>query len=69
MVKTLLDKFLSMLSDSTITQSILVLTVFGTITYCIVTKEPIPDILSQYGGIIIGFFFGAKAALMSRKEE
>lgn len=59
-MKGILAKFLELLEDSVITQSILVLLVFGTIVYCIISATPIPDVLNQYGMVIIGFFFGAK---------
>jgi hypothetical protein len=56
-----------MFEESIITQSILVLTVFGTMAYCIIAEHEIPDILNQYGMVIIGFFFGAKSTLQVRK--
>jgi len=59
-MKGILAKVLELLEDSVITQSILVLLVFGTIVYCIISGTPIPDVLNQYGMVIIGFFFGAK---------
>jgi len=55
------EKVLRMFEESVITQSLLVLTVFGTLAYCILTGTEIPDVLNQYGMVIIGFFFGAKS--------
>lgn len=60
-MKSILAKFLELLQDSVITQSILVLMVFGTLVYCIISGTPIPDVLNQYGMVIVGFFFGAKS--------
>jgi len=67
MWKTIVDKVLEMFSESVITQSILVLAVFGSLTYCVITDRPIPDILTQYGMVILGFFFGAKSAITIKK--
>jgi len=67
MIKTIVDKVLEMFSESVITQSVLVITVFGAITFCVLTDRPIPDILTQYGMVILGFFFGAKSAITIKK--
>ncbi len=60
-------KLLELFEESTITQSILVLMVFGAIVYCVVSKQEIPDVLTYFAGIIIGFFFGAKSTIAVRK--
>ncbi len=67
MFKTIVDKVLDMFSESVITQSILVLSVFGSITYCVLSDRPVPDILTQYGMVILGFFFGAKSAITIKR--
>lgn len=67
MWKVIALKLLEMFEESVITQSILVLTVFGVMAYCVIIDRTIPDVVTQYGMVIIGFFFGAKSTTMVRK--
>lgn len=60
-------KLLELLQESVITQSILVLCVFGPMAYCVIAGRPIPDVITQYGMIILGFFFGAKSTYQVMK--
>lgn len=61
-MRTVFDRLLDLLKDSTITQSMLVLLIFGPISYQVMTAGVIPDQLVIWGSVIIGFFFGAKSA-------
>lgn len=60
-------KLLELLQESVITQSLLVLCVFGPMAYCVIAGLPIPEVITQYGMIILGFFFGAKATYQVMK--
>lgn len=62
-----MDKFWSLLEESVIFQGILVLMFGAAYTYMLVTSQPIPADFSQLMGVIVGFFFGGKAAVTSRK--
>jgi hypothetical protein len=68
MINTLQSKLLDLFERSIITQSILTLIVFGTISYLMITSQPIPDSLIQFGSIIIGFFFGSKVLMSQRRD-
>lgn len=46
--------------NSTIIQAVITLVVVGTICYLIIVGQPIPDFLKEIGGLVIGFYFGAK---------
>ncbi len=60
-MKTFWVKLLELLRESVITQSMLVFLIFGPIAYCVIAQLPIPDVLSNWAFIIIGFFFGSKS--------
>lgn len=66
-MRTILDRLLDLLKDSTITQTILVLLIFGPIAYQVTIRGTIPEQLIIWGSVIIGFFFGAKAAYLMIK--
>jgi len=55
-----MDKFWELLGESVIFQGVLVLLVWGAIVYLSVVGKEVPDILTQGGALIVGFFFGAK---------
>ncbi len=67
MIESIVKKLLELFAESVITQSLLVLFVFGPIAYCIISGIPIPDTLDKYGFVIIGFFFGSKSTLQVMK--
>jgi hypothetical protein len=66
-MKEFLDKLYLLLKESTITQSLLVIFVFGSMCYCVVSNRTIPEVFVQYGWVIVGFFFGSKLSYMSIK--
>ena len=43
---------------------VIALTIIGTVAYLSITKEPTPQLLEQWGGIIIGFYFGQFASMV-----
>jgi uncharacterized membrane protein AbrB (regulator of aidB expression) len=68
-MKILLHKFLELFRESVITQSILVLLLFSAILYCVIAQIEIPQALTTWGGVIIGFFFGSKMQLQAMKGD
>lgn len=66
-MKYLLERLLDLLKESVITQSMLVLLIFGPIAYLVITGNPIPLQLNTWGSVVIGFFFGAKSAYQIMK--
>lgn len=52
--------FWDLLADSVIVQGILTLGVVSCVCYLAVTGQPIPDLLTNITGIIVGFWFGSK---------
>lgn len=61
-MKYILQQLLDLLKESTITQSVLVLLIFGPIAYQVSVGGTIPEQLVIWGSVIIGFFFGSKSA-------
>jgi len=71
MFSNIITKLLDLLRESVITQSLLVIFIFGPIAYCAILGLPQPEDLVKFGWVIIGFFFGAKSAytvMKGRKE-
>lgn len=66
MVKVWL-KLLQLLESSVIFQGLLVLLIFGTISYLVIRGMGVPDSYWDYGLIILGFFFGSKSSQMLLK--
>lgn len=66
-MQRLVDKLYILLKESTITQSLLVLFIFGPMAYCAITGAGLPEVLVQYGWVILGYFFGSKAGYMLAK--
>lgn len=62
-----MSKFWSLIEDSVIFQGLLLLMVFGTICYLVVTAQEVPKEMWGFGGVVIGFFFGGKAVVSQRK--
>lgn len=62
-----MSRFWDMVRDSTIVQGIITLAVVGVTCYLWATGQPIPQELWTADGIILGFFFGAKATQIVRR--
>ncbi len=62
-----MDKFLGLVEESVIFQGLLLMMVFGTICYLVVTAQEVPKEMWGFGGVVIGFFFGGKAMVSQRK--
>lgn len=67
MFKDIVNRILDLLKESVITQSMLVILVFGPIAYCVITGQTVPETLDRYALAMIGFFFGSKSALQVLK--
>lgn len=68
MIKVYL-KILDLLESSVIFQGLLVLLIFGTISYLVIRGTTVPPSFWDYGLIILGFFFGSKTAHMAMKGK
>ncbi|MBC8248993.1 MAG: hypothetical protein H8E90_04890 [Anaerolineales bacterium] len=63
-----MSKFTQLLESSVIFQGVLVIMIAGTYCYMVATGQQVPDALLALLQVIVGFFFGAKAAVNSRRE-
>lgn len=63
----IMSRFWDMVRDSTIVQGVITLAVVGVTCYLWATGQPIPQELWTADGIILGFFFGAKATQIVRR--
>lgn len=52
--------FWDLFAESVIIQGILTLAVVGTICYLVILGKPIPEIMVNLSGLIVGFWFGSK---------
>jgi len=66
-----MDKFWQLLTESTIFQGIITLSVLLTWCYLIATGQQPPETLNNIVGLVVGFFFGGKmvAAAKSKTKE
>lgn len=62
-----MQKFWELIEESVVFQGILLLLVFGTICYLVVTIQEVPKEMWGFAGVIVGFFFGGKAMVAQRK--
>lgn len=62
-----MSKFWQLIEDSVIFQGVLLIMVFGTICYLVVTAQEVPKEMWGFAGVIVGFFFGGKAMVAQRK--
>lgn len=62
-----MQKFWSLLEDSVLFQGALLIMVFGTICYLVITGREVPKEMWGFAGVIVGFFFGGKAMVAQRK--
>ena len=63
-----MSKFTQLLESSVIFQGVLVIMIAGTYCYMVATGQQVPDALLALLQVIVGFFFGAKAAVNSSRE-
>ncbi len=52
--------FWDLFAESVIIQGVLTLAVVGTICYLVILGKPIPEIMVNLSGLIVGFWFGTK---------
>lgn len=62
-----MKRFWDLVKDSTIVQGTITLAVVGVTCYLWATGQPVPQELWTADGVILGFFFGAKTAQISRR--
>lgn len=67
-----MQTFWDLLQESVIVQAIITVLVIGADVYLVVTGQPIPQMLTDLTGVIVGFYFGSKLALRKgtfRKDD
>jgi len=62
-----MSKFWDLVKESTIVQGLITLGVVGVTCYLWAVGQPVPQELWTADGIILGFFFGAKATQIVRR--
>ena len=60
--------FIELVERSVIFQGLLVLMIAGTYCYMVATGQQVPDALLHLLEVMVGFFFGAKAAVNSTRD-
>ena len=60
-------QFWALMRESIITQAVITLILIGVASYLALVGRPIPELISTWGGVAIGFFFGSKFS-QQRKE-
>ena len=63
------DRFWNEFNKSTIVSGILALAVWAAIIYLAVTGVNIPDVLGAGGGLILGYFFGARSGAQTERVQ
>lgn len=64
-----MDKFLDLLRESVIVQSVVTLVLVITLCVMFVIGRPIPDLLAYLASLIVGYWFGSKSQyLLSRSK-
>ena len=60
--------FIELVERSVIFQGLLVLMIAGTYCYMVATGQQVPDALLHLLEVMVGFFFGAKAAVNTSRD-
>jgi len=55
------DKFWEVLKSSVIIQAAMALTLLGVISYMYIVGMDVPEMLTGFFGIILGYYFGTKS--------
>jgi uncharacterized membrane protein YfcA len=55
-----MDRFWEAMKESTISQSILTVGIWGAVIYLVCTQQPVPEVLSVGASAILGYWFGSK---------
>ena len=63
-----MPKFTELLERSVIFQGVLVIMIAGTYCYMVATGQQVPDALLHLLEVMVGFFFGAKAAVNTTRD-
>ena len=63
-----MSTFWSLLKESVIVQATLTLGIWAAIIYMVVTKQIVPDVLTNSGYAVLGFYFGSKLALSQANQ-
>lgn len=60
---------LETLQTTDIIQGAITILVLGAWLYLIITQQPTPDALTQVVLLVVGFYFGTKAVLLSQRSK
>ena len=66
---TFTDRFWNEFNKSTIISAVLAVAVWGAIIYLSVSGLPVPDVIGAGGGLILGFFFGARSGQQAERIQ
>lgn len=62
-------KFWELFEQSIIMQSALTLMIVSTYLYMIIAGHPVPQLLTDLLGLVLGFFFGSKVAGAQKQRQ
>ena len=57
---SIVNRFLDMFERSVIIQAMITLSLIVTLCYLFLTKQPVPELLTQITLLVIGYYFGQK---------
>ena len=63
------ELFWSEFNKSTIVSGILALAVWGCVIYLAIAGIPVPEVLGAGGGLILGYFFGARSGAQTERVQ
>ena len=63
------EKFWAEFNKSTIVSGVLALSVWGAVIYLAVVGVEIPEVLGAGGGLILGYFFGARSGAQTERVK
>ena len=63
------ERFWNEFNKSTIVSGILALAVWGAVIYLAIAGIDIPEVLGAGGGLILGYFFGARSGAQTERVQ
>lgn len=63
------ERFWTEFNKSTIVSGILALAVWSAIIYLCIAGLPVPDVIGAGGGLILGYFFGARSGQQAERIQ
>ena len=65
----IMQKFWELFQQSIIMQSLLTLMIVATYLYMVIANHPIPQLLTDLLGLVLGFFFGSKVGYSQQSNK